>query len=193
MTLRVLFAGALAALPLLVSGALAQTAATPPAATTSPAPSATPASPRRRDDVSRAARIDPGKSDRSAHEPARSDATSDRRPRRQAAPTRGLVSPFMPQARRRRRRGLIRRPTLPRPRLRPFPRARPRRRQSRRKSRRLRRRARPRSATILAQPFSPTPSSPPPRRPSAIRRSWTRAAGRPTSPRSAPERRARRS
>ena len=38
MTLRVLFAGALAALPLLVSGALAQTAATPPAAATSPAP-----------------------------------------------------------------------------------------------------------------------------------------------------------
>ena len=45
MTLRVLFAGALAALPLLVTGALAQTAATPPAATTSAAPSANPASP----------------------------------------------------------------------------------------------------------------------------------------------------
>src|SRR3984957_5722004 len=45
MTLRVLFAGAVAALPLLVSGALAQTAATPPAAATSPAPSANSASP----------------------------------------------------------------------------------------------------------------------------------------------------
>ena len=60
MTLRVLFAGALAALPLLVTGALAQTAATPPAATTSAAPSANPASPRRRPDLRR--RADPGKS-----------------------------------------------------------------------------------------------------------------------------------
>src|ERR1700719_2055737 len=45
MTLRVLFAGALAALPLIVSGALAQTAATPPAVTISPAPPAGPTSP----------------------------------------------------------------------------------------------------------------------------------------------------
>ena len=61
MTLRVLFAGALAALPLIVSGALAQTPATPPAATISPAPSATPASPPPRD-VSDAARADPSES-----------------------------------------------------------------------------------------------------------------------------------
>ncbi len=57
--------------------------------------------------------------------------------------------------------------------------------------RKLRRRARPRSATILAQRFSPTPSSPPPRRRNAIQRLWTRAAGQPTSRRSAPERRGR--
>src|ERR1700730_14197687 len=45
MTLRGLFAGALAALPLLVSGALPQTAATPPAAAPPPAPPANSASP----------------------------------------------------------------------------------------------------------------------------------------------------
>ena len=63
MTLRVLFAGALAALPLLVSGALAQTAATPPAATTSAAPAASPANPpAATPSRAAAARIDPGKS-----------------------------------------------------------------------------------------------------------------------------------
>ena len=61
MTLRVLFAGALTALPLLMSGALAQTAATPPAAATSPAPSASPAAPRRHT-LPCAAGADPGKS-----------------------------------------------------------------------------------------------------------------------------------
>ena len=45
MTLRVLFAGALTALPLLVSGALAQELASPPAVTISPAPSASPPPP----------------------------------------------------------------------------------------------------------------------------------------------------
>lgn len=67
MMLRVLFVGALVGLPLLVSGALAQTPASPPAATTPFAPSANPANP-----------------------PAPSNAASP------PASTEGLVSPFMP-------------------------------------------------------------------------------------------------
>ena len=55
MTLRVLFAGALTALPLLISGALAQDLASPPAVTISPAPSA---SPPARDELRRAACAD---------------------------------------------------------------------------------------------------------------------------------------
>jgi L,D-transpeptidase YcbB len=93
MTLRVLFAGALAALPLLVSGALAQTAATPPAAATSPAPSANPASPA-------AAATSPAPpASIPANQPAATAASAP--PSTSAnppAPTPGLASPFMPQA-----------------------------------------------------------------------------------------------
>ena len=139
MTLRVWIIGALAALPVLVSGALAQTPAsstTSPAATTSPVPGPI------------------------------------RRPR--LARLRALSARSCPCPRRRRW-GLIPRQVLLRPPPRPLPRlrlsrlrSRPRPRPSRRKWRRLRRRAKPRSATILDRHFSPTPSSPPPRRPSAI-------------------------
>jgi murein L,D-transpeptidase YcbB/YkuD len=84
MTLRVLFAGALAALPLLASGALAQTAATPPAAATSPAPAANSASP--------SAQIP-------ANQPAATATSTPTSTRANPpAPTQGLVSPFMPQA-----------------------------------------------------------------------------------------------
>jgi murein L,D-transpeptidase YcbB/YkuD len=82
MTLRVLFAGAAVALPLLISGALAQTPASPPAGTTSSAPSANAPSPP--------AQI-PGSP------PAAT--TSSAPPANQANPpaaTEGLVSPFMP-------------------------------------------------------------------------------------------------
>jgi L,D-transpeptidase YcbB len=94
MALRVLFAGALAALPLLVTGALAQTAATPPAAATSPAPSANPASPA-------AASTSPASP--SAQIPANQPAatatsTPPSNPANPPAPNQGLVSPFMPQA-----------------------------------------------------------------------------------------------
>ena len=82
MTLRVLFAGALAALPLVVSGALAQTAATPPATATSPASSANSASPP--------APIP-------ANQPAATaTSTPPSTPANPPAPTQGLVSPFMP-------------------------------------------------------------------------------------------------
>jgi murein L,D-transpeptidase YcbB/YkuD len=93
MTLRVLFAGALAALPLLVSGALAQTAATPPAATTAPAPSANPASPP-------AAATSPALPVQiPANQPAATTAsTPPSTPANPAASTQGLASPFMPQA-----------------------------------------------------------------------------------------------
>jgi L,D-transpeptidase YcbB len=90
MTLRVLFAGALAALPLLVSGALAQTPATPPAAATSPAPSANSGSPA-------AATTSPSPSAQiPANQPA-ATATSTP-PSTSANPPAPLVSPFMPQA-----------------------------------------------------------------------------------------------
>ena len=188
MTLRVLFAGALTALPLVVSGAMAQT---PPAVTISPAPSAnspSPAAPRRlrrRPHQARRARL---RQFQRISLPQR--LLQRRRPIQRSHQTRlkGSQALSCPRRRRRRQRGRIPRLALPRPGLRPFP-LRPSLRRSRRRSRR---RARPRSATIPAQPFSPTPSSPPPRRPSAIRRSWTRAAGQPTSLRSAPERRVRR-
>jgi L,D-transpeptidase YcbB len=88
-----LFAGALAALPLLVSGALAQTAATPPAATTAPAPSANPASPP-------AAATSPALPVQiPANQPAATTAsTPPSTPANPAASTQGLASPFMPQA-----------------------------------------------------------------------------------------------
>ena len=77
MTLRVLFAGALAALPLIVSGALAQTPASPPASTTSLAPPA----------------------QIPANQPATTTSSAlPSNPSNPPAPTQGLVSPFMPMA-----------------------------------------------------------------------------------------------
>ncbi|HEY5207674.1 MAG TPA: L,D-transpeptidase family protein [Roseiarcus sp.] len=96
MTLRVLFAGALAALPLLVSGALAQTAATPPAATTSPAPSANPTSPA----ASSPSAAPPAQVEASptvqapANQPATTTSASPSNPA--SPPASSLVSPFMP-------------------------------------------------------------------------------------------------
>jgi len=91
MTLRVLFAGALAALPLLVSGALAQTPATPPAAATSPAPSTNSGSPA-------ATTTSPTPSAQiPANQPAATaTSTPPSTPANPPAPTQGLVSPFMP-------------------------------------------------------------------------------------------------
>jgi L,D-transpeptidase YcbB len=90
MTLRVLFAGALTALPFIVSGALAQTSATPPAVTISPAPSANSASPpAATTSVAPPAQIP-------ANQPAAT--TSSAPPSDPATPpasTQGLVSPFM--------------------------------------------------------------------------------------------------
>jgi L,D-transpeptidase YcbB len=91
MTLRVLFAGALAALPFLVPGALAQTVATPSAATPSSAPSASPTSPP----ASTTSLAPPAQIP--ANQPAAT--TSSAPPVNSAnpsAPTEGLVSPFMP-------------------------------------------------------------------------------------------------
>jgi murein L,D-transpeptidase YcbB/YkuD len=90
MTLRVLFAGALVALPLLVTSALAQTPASPPAAATAAAPSANPASPP-------AATTSPAPIPTT--QPAATTASTP--PSNPASPptsTQGLVSPFMPQA-----------------------------------------------------------------------------------------------
>jgi murein L,D-transpeptidase YcbB/YkuD len=93
MTLRVLFAGALAALPLLVSGALAQTPTTPPAAATSPASSANPASPAASPaSLTPAAQIPPNQP------AATATSTPPSTPANPPAPNQGLVSPFMPQA-----------------------------------------------------------------------------------------------
>ena len=93
MMLRVWICGALAALPLLVSGALAQTPASPPAATTSPAPPADSASPpAATTSLAPPAQIP-------ANQPAAT--TTSAPPSNSAnppAPTEGLVSPFMPQA-----------------------------------------------------------------------------------------------
>jgi murein L,D-transpeptidase YcbB/YkuD len=93
MTPRVLFAGALAALLLLVSGALAQTSATPPAAATSLAPPAAPASPP-------AAATSPAPpASIPANQPAATTAsTPPSTPANPPAPAQGLASPFMPQA-----------------------------------------------------------------------------------------------
>jgi murein L,D-transpeptidase YcbB/YkuD len=93
MTLRVLFAGALTALPLIVSSALAQTPASPPAAATSPAPAVSPTGPA----------VAPTSPTPSAQIPANqpaaaatsSPATNSANP---PAANQGLVSPFMPQA-----------------------------------------------------------------------------------------------
>src|SRR5580692_8522888 len=90
MTLRVLFAGAVIALPLIVTSALAQPDATPPAAA-SAAPSATPASPPATP-ASPAAPVpipttQPAATTASAPPPSPASPPS----------TQGLVSPFMPQ------------------------------------------------------------------------------------------------
>ena len=74
MMLRIWIAGALVGLPLLVSGALAQTPATPPAVTTSSAPPANPAGPPA----------------------ATTSSTPLANPASPPASTQGLVSPFMP-------------------------------------------------------------------------------------------------
>jgi L,D-transpeptidase YcbB len=92
MTLRVLFAGAIIALPLMVSNALAQTTASPSAAATSPAPSASPASPP-------AATTSPAPPvSIPTTQPAASTALAPpSNPASPPAATQGLVSPFMPQ------------------------------------------------------------------------------------------------
>jgi L,D-transpeptidase YcbB len=92
MTLRVLFAGAIIALPLMVSNALAQTTASPSAAATSPAPSASPASPP-------AATTSPAPPvPIPTTQPAASTALAPpSNPASPPAATQGLVSPFMPQ------------------------------------------------------------------------------------------------
>jgi L,D-transpeptidase YcbB len=89
MTLRVLFAGALTALPLIVSGALAQTPASPPAATTSPAPASAPAA------VTSPA---PPVSIPANQPAATTSSAAPSNPANQPASSQGLVSPFMPQA-----------------------------------------------------------------------------------------------
>jgi murein L,D-transpeptidase YcbB/YkuD len=90
MTLRVLFAGAVIALPLIVTSALAQTDATPPAAA-SAAPSANPASPPATPTSPAAPVPIP------TTQPAATTASAP--PPSPASPpsTQGLVSPFMPQ------------------------------------------------------------------------------------------------
>jgi L,D-transpeptidase YcbB len=91
MTLRVLFAGAVVALSLTVTSALAQTVATPPAAAASPAPSATPASPS-------AATTSPAPpAPVPANQPAATIVSAPpSNPASPPASTQGLVSPFMP-------------------------------------------------------------------------------------------------
>ena len=91
MTLRVLFAGALAGLPLLVSGALAQTPASPPAVTTSPALSTTAASP-----PAAATSPTPPVSIPANQPAATTSAAPSSNLANQPAPSGGLVSPFMP-------------------------------------------------------------------------------------------------
>jgi L,D-transpeptidase YcbB len=89
MTLRVLFAGALTALPLLISGALAQELG-PPAVTISPAPAASP-SPAT-NPVAPPAQIP-------ANPPAPTAASAaPSNPAAPSTPAQGLASPFMPQA-----------------------------------------------------------------------------------------------
>jgi murein L,D-transpeptidase YcbB/YkuD len=98
MTLRVLLVGALAALPLFVSGALAQTATTPPAAATSSVPSVVPASPAAAPNPANpppaATSLTPP-AQIQANQPA---ATAASAPATPSAPVQVLPSPFMPQA-----------------------------------------------------------------------------------------------
>jgi L,D-transpeptidase YcbB len=89
MTLRVFLTGAaLAGLPLLAPGALAQETATPPAAVIAPAPSAVPASPP-------AATTSPAPP---VSIPAAPPPASNAVQTSPLAPAQGLASPFMPQA-----------------------------------------------------------------------------------------------
>jgi L,D-transpeptidase YcbB len=92
MTLRVLFAGAIIALPLMVSNALAQTTASPSVAATSPALLASPASPP-------AATTSPAPPvPIPTTQPAATTALAPpSNPASPPAATQGLVSPFMPQ------------------------------------------------------------------------------------------------
>jgi L,D-transpeptidase YcbB len=92
MTLRVLFAGAVFGLPLLASGALAQTPASAPAATTAPAPSAAPASP-----PAAATSPTPPVSIPANQPAASTSSAAPSNPANQPASSGGLVSPFMPQ------------------------------------------------------------------------------------------------
>ena len=89
MTLRVLFAGALTALPLLVSGALAQTPASAPPAATSPTPASSPAA---------TASPAPPASIPANQPAATTSSAPPANPANQPASSEGLVSPFMPQA-----------------------------------------------------------------------------------------------
>ena len=98
MTLRVLFAGALAALPLVVSGALAQTPATPPAAATSPAPSANPASPAAAPATPASIPASPSAQIPANQPAATATSTTPSTPATPPASSQGLASPFMPQA-----------------------------------------------------------------------------------------------
>jgi L,D-transpeptidase YcbB len=92
MMLRIWIAGALVGLPLLVSDAVAQTPANPPAATTSSAPLANPASPAESTPpLTPPAQIP-------ANQPAAAaTSTPPSNPTSPAPSTEGLVSPFMPQ------------------------------------------------------------------------------------------------
>jgi L,D-transpeptidase YcbB len=89
MMLRIWIAGALIGLPLLVSGALAQTPASPPTAPASPAPSSNPGGP------SPAATSSATANPTSAPAPTTS-SSPPANPASPPAPTEGLVSPFMP-------------------------------------------------------------------------------------------------
>jgi L,D-transpeptidase YcbB len=91
MTLRVWFAGALVGLPLIVSGALAETPASAPAAATAPAPA--PASP-----PAAAASPAPPASVPANQPAATTSSASPDNPAKQPASNGSLVSPFMPQA-----------------------------------------------------------------------------------------------
>jgi L,D-transpeptidase YcbB len=93
MTLRVLFAGAVLALPLLVVSAPAQTLANPPADAASPASSAAPASP-----PAPAPSVTPPVSIPANQPAATTSPASTAIQASPPAPTQGLVSPFMPQS-----------------------------------------------------------------------------------------------
>ena len=142
--------------------------------------------PARLPDLPRAACPNPCES------PSAATVRADAQPDESTAPTQGLVSPFMPQAATPPTAGADSAPGASPSAAAPVPSAQA---AAPPKPKKVAPPAPPRETALSddpAQRFSPTLSSPPPRRPSAIRRSSTPAAGRPTSPRSAPARRARR-